>query len=303
VIEPTLIISVVIIPLILACVLGLGVGWCVQRLARTAKKDTNERQRYGLLRFSVREMLVAFSAICLLAAWTASQTREWLSVQKVNQAAFLNRFKSSFSSGEVELMAEPLVEELQRARMREYGPTTFRPRETNEYRITAPIQTKDKTLWAVWAYTCNEGADDFIYQFGYAESQDRERLPNFPFPAKRYVEGTWNLVDGIPATAGASASVTSITSPVTAQQPIVLTASAPAGSVCELHLFPKDSLPTLPPKTADKSGRVTWQWNVAPEMAGCRISYELKCIQRRGAATFANSTRGNVQIVAARPAQ
>jgi hypothetical protein len=243
-------------------------------------------------------MLVAFAAICVLAAWIGNHTREWAGIAEANQVAFLSRFKSSFSTGEVKLLAEPRIGEQQRTRMREYGPLSFRAPGVNEYRIVAPIKTKGKEVWAVWAYTCNEEANEMIYTYAYAEAPDEQQLPEFPFPAQRYIDITWRMVDGVPATAGPSATVISVTSPAPVDQPIVLTASAPPGTVCELHLFPSDLLPSMPPKRPDRKGNVTWSWNVPPNMAGYNIRYELRCIQTRGSGQMLNTTRGNIQFVA-----
>lgn len=306
VIEPTLIIMVLLCPLFAACLLGIGVGGFMRRLARSASRDeTTESSDGGHWRFSVREMLIAVAAICLLAAWIGGQTRYWQGADERSQIAFLNRFKASFVSGEVELLAEPRIEEQQRTSTR--GPrfmsfrlpsvNEFRMPGVNDYRIVAPIKTKDKELWAVWAYRCNGEANDFVYMFADAQASDEELLPTSLFPAMRYIEGTWDMVDGVPATAGPSATVISVTSPARVDQPIVLTASAPPGTVCELQLFPSDSLPSLPRERPDTKGNVTWSWNVQPNRH-YTISYELRCIQKRGSATMVSTTRGSIPIVA-----
>jgi hypothetical protein len=306
VIEPTLLILVVLCPLVLASLLGFAAGRFTQRLARGAtRREATVSPDGGHWRFSIREMLIAIAAVCFLAAWNSGHTRHWKDAEDRNQSAFLNRFKASFSSGEVGLLAEPRIEEQQRTRMREFGPLSFRAPGINEYRIVAPVKMKEQELWAVWVFTSrknNEHADEYVYKFAYAEAPNEEQLPDFPFPAQRYIEGTWDMVDGLPATSGPSATVTLVTS--RADQPIVLTASAPPGTVCELYFFPAYSLPTLPPQTPNKNGNVSWSWNISPgSAAGYGFRYELKCIQHRGAAQLSNSTWGNIEIVAARPTQ
>jgi len=303
-IEPTLIIMVMIVPLLIACLLGIGVGALSQRLLRGRNRsDSSHSTVNARWRFSIREMLVAFVAMSFLAAWISSRTHEWTGIDKEKQIAFLDRFEVSFSSGQVELTAKPRIEEQQRSRMREYGPFAFRAPGINEYRIVAPIKVNGKEVWSVWTYTCNGDAYDCIYKYAYAEAPDKEQLPQFPFPAQRYIDITGSMVDGVPSTAGPSATLTLVTSPASVDRPVVLTASAPPGTVCELRTFPSDLLPQMPPQRPDKTGMVSWSWNVLPGLAGHSISYEIRCIEMRGSGQMLNSTRGSIALVAPVPAK
>jgi hypothetical protein len=305
VIETTLGVMVFLGPLTIACLLGVTVGGFMQRIARRgadAHPTGLGHMRYW--RFSIREMLIAIAAMCILAGWFASQRRNWQDAKEDSQIAFLNRFKESFVSGEVELLAEPRIVKQDRTSGRGLRFLSFRVPSVNEfqqpgvneYRIVAPIKAKDKTAWAVWAYQCNERANDLIYRFAYAAASEPELLPRSLYPAMRYIEGTWNMVDGDPATAGPSATVVSVTSPARVDQPIVLTASAPPGTTCDLDLFPRDLLPTFSPQRPDQKGIIRWSWNVPSSLAGYHISYVVKCVQQRGAAEMASSCRGGILI-------
>ncbi len=303
VIEPTLLLLQVICPFVAASLLGVAMATLSRYLAnrrRPLELTNSDGRRW---RLSVREMLIALAAISFLGAWITSQTRRWENLDQANQLAFLERFKASFSSEEVKLLAEPRIEEQERSRMREYGAFTFRGPGVNEYRIVAPIKRNDRPTWAVWAFTCNEEAHDMIYRYAYAEAPDEEQLPDFPFPAQRYVDITSNMVDGVPSTAGPSATVTSVTSPARVDRPLVLTASAPPGTVCELHLFPSDLLPAMPPQTPDKKGNLSWSWNVPAKMAGYRINYEVRCIKNRRSGQMLNTTRGSITLIASEAAK
>lgn len=272
VLEPALLILIVVCPLIAASVLGLIAGRLCRRF--TGAPRLTEPPKPGTQmqwRLSVRELLIGFAAMCLLLGWIIGHVRSRNTTERENLSAFLVRFESSFTSGEVTLLDDPQPYELQRTLIPESGYRQFQGPGVNEYRFVAPIEKHGERLWAVWAYTCNGEQDDFIYQFGYAEASHMSRLPQFPLPARRYVEGTWYMVDGIPSTAGPSATVVSATPPPSRIWPAQLTATAPPGTECELVVYPLNAVVgELPPKKPDNKGLVHWSWKVtaSPSAAG-----------------------------------
>jgi hypothetical protein len=225
--------------------------------------------------------------------------KNWNGAERIKQEEFLARFKASFTSGQVVLLDEPQVQEQQRTLMAETGYASYRGPGVNEYRITAPIQASGRERWAVWSYTCNDCSQDYIYQFSYAEAASPQQLPQFPNPPKPYIEGTWRMIDGVPSTAGATATIVSSTSQAPIDRPITLTASAPPGTMCELIVFPSDAVLTpLTPLAPDARGRVRWTWSVDPRFAGGDIAVQVKCIETRGAARLEATTRGaNIRLL------
>ena len=84
---------------------------------------------------------------------------------------------------------------------------------------------------------------------------------------KTYIEGTGYLVDGIPSTAGPAAVVLSVVSPSAAGKSWGLTARAPAGTTCELVIYPlAKATSSLPRQSPNKKGLVRWSW--VPERTG-----------------------------------
>ena len=299
VIEPAALLLIIVGIPIGVCLLSAIAGRFATRLARSMESaaDPELSTRW---RFSVRELLIGFAAACLLLAWISGHSRDFGSQESRNQSALLTRFKASFISGETRLLGEPILGENQRSRMaRGYS---FRPPGVNEYRLVAPIERQGQRLWAVWFYTCNGSNSDplyhdAIYQFAYAEAASKEELPELPWPPKRYIEVTMDMVDGTPKTAGAAATLVSVTTPARVERPIVLRASAPPGTVCELLVFPTDAVTTpLAPVKVGKNKTAAWTWQVDPRYAGLNLSYQLRCTEQRGAGQMINDTRGGIAI-------
>lgn len=229
VIEPTLLILIVTVPWLVACLVGVIGGRMARRFARSAPSLGDPEAGNRRWQFSTRALAVGVAAACLLLAWMFGHSRSVQTREAQNQSWFLTRFTDSFSADELQLLAEPLLDEQQRTLIPESGYRSFQPPGVNEYRIVAPIKKDGQQRWAIWAYTCNGGHGDLIYRYACAEATSQAELPPFPFPAKRYIEGTWNMIDGVPTTAGPSATVVSVTSPARVNQPIVLRATALGG--------------------------------------------------------------------------
>jgi hypothetical protein len=252
--------------------------------------------------FSFRKnRVLKICVICLAAtiamfAWAVHRRSELCTR---NQAAFLARFLSSFDTGFVRLGEKPEIDEIKRLLMPEFSFGTLRPSEVNEYVVTAPFERNGTTLWGRWLYTCNGSHGDGIVKFGYAEAATREGLPRFPSPGQRYISWTDELVDGIPSTAGPTATILSRTSPIRASSPFTLVVRSDPGTVCRLQTFPPDA--SLTPSTdmePDKKGELRWAISSNPKYAGGGVRVIVKCVQMRGARRLETSTEcPNVTIL------
>ncbi|HVA48718.1 MAG TPA: hypothetical protein VNH11_20300 [Pirellulales bacterium] len=289
--------ATVLAPLLCACLAGIVAGELARGFARLAARgqatDVPDGVRW---QFSLREFFLAMAAVGLVLAWNGHYLTDRGAQESEHQRAFLARFEESFRSGEIELLAGPVVSEQQGATV---SALSFKAPGQNEYRIVAPIERNGLRRWAVWAYTTNEDNQGFIYQYAYAEVEREAQLPQAPAPAKRYIEGTWELVDGVPCTAGPSATVIGVATPALLGRPLVITARAPAGTVCELKVFPlTEATRGLPPRAPDSQGIVRWSWT--PEWAG-PFNYELRCIDNRASGRMVNCTRGTIPQFAVAP--
>jgi hypothetical protein len=276
-----------LLPLIAVGLLGMSVGSFSRYLFRkcvaphgTPPSDASK------WRFSLRELMVTIAVFGLVLGWNMEWTRRGQNARRANQLAFLQRFKDSFTSGQVKLLAEPMMEGLHRSATWESGYRVFLPPGISEYRITAPIREAGRQKWAVWSYMCNQDnayGGEYMFQFGYAETPSQSQLPDAPFPLKRYIQYSTDLIDGLPATAGPVATI--ISSPATASvnQPLVIKATAPAGTTCRLVVGPFDALASpVAEQTPDAKGGVTWSVSIAPKYAGGNLAIAVQCIQPRG---------------------
>jgi hypothetical protein len=292
-IEVTFFVAVFIVPVLVAALVGLLAGRTVRSFVRAAPELVESGSNRRHWQFSTRELLIGVAAACLLFGWSLGWSRNFQAVQLRSQSNFLARFKSSFVSGEVKLLAEPILEEPQRSLL-----PTSRNRfalGVNTYHIVAPIEQNGEKSWAQWAYTCHENG--WIFKYGYAEALTIDNLPVYPMTD--YIEGAVEMIDGIPATAGPTPTVISVTSPAAVNTPIVLRASAPAGTVCELKIFPLGAVTTpLAPITVGNNKLAQWTWQVGPESAGYSLQYELSCTETRGQTKLVGATRGNIDIAA-----
>ena len=120
-----------------------------------------------------------------------------------------------------------------------------------------------------------------------------------PFPMVKYIQWSTEMLDGIPTTAGPSATIVSLTSPVAVDQPVTLVVNAAVGTVCQVEVFPNDvSLSSIPAKSPDKKGKIEWTWRVNPKYEGQSFSVIVKCKEPHGSRELVNSTPApNVQVI------
>lgn len=197
IIEPTALAMIFLGPPLGAVATGIGLGRLSQFWVPRDGDACNEqgRQRWS---FSVREMLIAIAAVCALLAGVSVRTRAHQAAENHIKNAFLKRFEASFTTGYVRLRSQPTIIGGHRNLVPESGYRTFMAPGQNEYRVIAPISKNNTELWCVWAYTCNGDYDDWVYKFAYAEAPTREPLPKYPFPVQAYLNGTGQMVDGVP---------------------------------------------------------------------------------------------------------
>ncbi len=134
--------------------------------------------------------------ICgVLTGWLSNSIRKLHVLEKSNQGHLLQRFKDSFSTGKVVLLAEPLILEDHTILKRNHNAS-----DISEYRIIAPVNKDGIKLWAVWTYLCDESYPGTVSKCGYAEAGTQKGLPPHPFPVTEYLrEPNDTVVDGEPA--------------------------------------------------------------------------------------------------------
>ena len=93
-------------------------------------------------------------AIVFAAFWYTRNRDAALNAER--QSKVLALFQQSFSSGATQLVGEPQIEGINRLRMPELGFGTFRPREVNEYVVTAQVKRGGVLKWGRWLYTCTK---------------------------------------------------------------------------------------------------------------------------------------------------
>ena len=103
------------------------------------------------------------------------------------------------------------------------------------------------------------------------------------------------MVDGDPKTAGPSATILSVTSPARVNQAMILRASAPTGTACELRVFGPEVKITPLGSLKGGKGQSIWSWKIRPKYPG-RILYEVQCSEQHGSSELVNTTRGNISI-------
>ena len=103
----------------------------------------NETNRYRVA-WRVR-CAIGAGLLIALAGWASWHVLE---SRQARHATFLARFKQSFQSGQVQLTAEPRIEE--RGGLRSGFALLS---GANLYRVTAPFERDGKRLWGVWSYT------------------------------------------------------------------------------------------------------------------------------------------------------
>jgi hypothetical protein len=290
-VEPGVVLLIFMVPSLTASLIGILAGRVMRALVRRRAVPAEASPGVHGWRFSLRELLVGLAATCLLLGWISSHARRYRAAEQQNQDLFLEQFEASFTSGETRLLEAPTVDDARQHLPRSPG--------VAEYRIMAPVEKDGEERWALWSYTGAQHDNRvFLYRYAYVEASSLEELSKIPVPAKRFIEGTWHMIDGVPSTAGPSATVRSVTLPARVDQPITVRCSAPAGTICDLRIFPINAVTTpLTPVKVGKTKTVDITFQVDRRFAGSMLSYELHCVEQRGNAQMDNSTRGNIAIV------
>jgi hypothetical protein len=214
---------------------------------------------------------VVIAGLCYFNHRLATQTAQ-------REAQFLARFQNSFQSGATELIGAPQVTAINRLIMSEYGYGSLRAPGVSEYVVTAIVKRGDKEVWGRWLYTCTSGDLDAIYKYSYSEADKVDALPRFPFPMQSYIPWTMGLIDGIPLTAGPSASKISVSSPLNVADDLVISASAPPGTTCRIEVYPKGALVSdAPPQKPGTSGLVQWKCRINPNFKGGQVGAKVYC--------------------------
>jgi hypothetical protein len=278
-----------VLPVLVVGSLGIAVGAFTRYVFRTSVARHDPAPSNELKwRFSLRQLMVTIAVFGLVLGWNMEWMRRGQSARRENQLAFLQRFKTSFSSGQMELLAEPTLEGLHRSVKAETGYRVFQTPGISEYRISAPIREAGQEKWAVWSYTCgpdnvSPGGGEFVFQFAYAEAADEAQLPKFPFPPKRYIQYSSDIIDGLPSTAGPIATIVSSPLSASVDQPVVVKATAPRGTTCRLVVWPAEAVVApVPDQTPNTKGTVEWSVMIRPQYAGGSIGIEVQCIEPRG---------------------
>jgi len=235
--------------------------------------------------------VVAIVAVLVVIAGIGLRARS--QADRRRQAAFLQRFEASFTSGTMQLLDPASIEEIDRFIMSEFAPTImFRPPEVDEYVVTARFQRGQEVRWGRWLYTCNQNHGDFVYKFSYSEAASEAALPEFPFPLQTYLPGRPSdphLIDGTPSSAGPTATIVAVNSPLAADELLIVRAIAPVGTTCSIVCYQPDALLSDPGELQPAAdGSLVWNCEVNPKMAGGGFSLLVQCTQPRGTARFEN---------------
>ena len=301
--ETVALLALIVLPWLVGCVLGL-IGAKVTRrlLGRSANAD--ESQSRTDYRFTLRGMLVSIMVCAVLTAWLSGTIRRWQLREETNQELLLHRFKSSFTTGNVTLLAEPLIVEDHTILKRSQNSTGI-----SEYRVVAPINKNDNELWAVWTYLCDERYPGTVSKFGYAEADTQDALPPFPFPVTEYLrEPTYPLIDGEPPLA-TTAEIISTPTVAQAGDTITIVAKTDGFLECDLLIRPFQAV-TMPPSktTAARSGSVRWEVKLNPTYRGSQVVYEFQArtnmlyrAKTVGGAVAIGKGNGNEQSIEPKP--
>lgn len=274
--EIVALLAMIILPWTVGCGLGLIVASLTRMYlsASTTDSDSESRSPY---QFTVRGILLTTMVLAVLTGWLSTTVRRWHSHEKTNQERLLQRFKGSFTTGDVTLLDEPLIVEDHAA---------LKPIQNSsgisKYRIVAPINKDEKKLWAVWTYLCNENYPGTVSNFGYAEAGTQNGLPPHPFPVTEYLrEPTYAMVDGEPPL---STRASIVKAPTTAKSGDIITIVAETDGFmeCGLIIRPHQAV-MLPPTnlTAPESGVVSWNVAIDPAFVGTSIEYEFQARTNR----------------------
>jgi hypothetical protein len=238
-----------------------------------------------------RKTVTAFLLVPVIVAafWFARGRDSAMNAER--ESRVLTLFQQSFNSSATQLVGEATVEGINRRWMPELGFGTVRPLEVNEYVVTAKFKRNGLVKWGRWLYTCNGNHGDGIFKYSYSEANLANALPSFPLPLQKFIPWTTQLIDGVPSTAGASATNVSVSSPVHVTDNLIVVASAPPGTVCRMQVFPPDALSSpVEPQQPTVDGSVKWTCRLNPRYAGSRLSLSIHCSEPLGTRMLENST-------------
>jgi hypothetical protein len=255
--------------------IGCGLGAIAARLTRRYLSDTTfdaDDESRPTYQFTVRGMLLTIMVFAAMTGWLSTTVQQWYSHEKSNQERLLQRFKGSFTTGKVTLLAEPLIFE-DHAMLKKSQNTSG----ISEYRVVAPINIDGNQLWAVWTYLCDENYPGTVSKFGYAEAGTRSGLPPHPFPVTEYLrEPTYEMVDGEPPL---SIGAKIVEAPTVARSGDTITILAKTDSFmeCDLIIRPFQAVALPPGKLkSPESGVVRWDVAIDPTFVGTQIEYEFQ---------------------------
>ncbi|MEQ8847029.1 hypothetical protein [Botrimarina sp.] len=200
------------------------------------------------------------------------------------RARFLQRFESSFDGGARRLVAPPQIADRVKR-----GIGIAWPDGVEQYVIDAVFELNGRTHRGRWLYTCNEADGGGIYRFSYSKAEESDELPapSFQLPGHRHIPWATRLVEGVPSTAGAEASVESVTTTVVVAQPLIVTATAPPGTTCWVETFPPDAIESPSERLAarEKGGQpelLEWSLRLNPKYANGKIRVQVHCEEPYG---------------------
>ena len=262
----------------------------------TERKEKKKTRRRTWVRWGIGFAVILIGSAGFLAYLEHDRRLK----DQQRQTVFVDKFRASFISGEQTLVGPVTIEEIHRTWMPEYG--SIRPPGVNEYVVTAQFEENGNTKWGRWIYTCNEETNDLIYKHSFANAATQANLPKFPKPLqKALVEPSWQLIDGVPVTAGPSATLVSVSSKVRVNEPLQIRATAPLGTECIIECFPPDAvMDDLEWISPEPDKTLSWNLKINPKMVGGNFMVKIRCKQSRGNANFENSISvPNVQVLAA----
>ena len=270
--ETVALLVLIVLPWSFACVSGWFAAKVTRKLFGASTNDEESRSRFEY-RFTLRGMLLSIMVCAVLTAWLSSTIRQWHERQETNQELFLREFKRSFATGNVTLLAEPvIVKDHTIVKSRQ-----IRSSGISEYRVSAPIKKNGHELWAVWTYLCDERWPGTVSKFGYAEASTRDALPPFPFPVTEHLrEPTYGMINGEPPLV-TQAEIIDPPSTAKAGDTITIFAKTDRYLECNLVIRPFQAVTTPPPQTiAPQSGLVRWDVQLNPNYRGSQIEYEFQ---------------------------
>lgn len=269
--EIVALLAMIILPWVAGCGLGALAAKLTRRYLSAPTTDVENESRPSY-QFTMRGMLLTIMVLAALTGWLSTTVRQWHYHEKANQTRLLQKFKGSFTTGNVTLLAEPLIAEdhtMLKASQNSSG--------ISEYRIVAPINKDGKQFWAVWTYLCNENYPGTVSNFGYAEAGTQNGLPPHPFPVTEYLrEPTYTMVDGEPPVS-TGASIVKAPTIAKSGDTITIVAKTDRFMECDLIIRPFQAVRLPPTKlTAPESGVVSWDVVIVPSYVGTQIEYEFQ---------------------------